>query len=226
MIIVCGNEKGGVGKSTTSWSLAWRLQAAGVNTILVDTDTTQSSSLWYRARSEAGVEPQVNVVAQTVNSAPIVIDLSTKYGAVVVDVGARDYDKLRDFAKIADLWIIPTQVGEDDLVSTRNLCVALKEADRHHKNGKVPLVILLTRTPVSHNSIEEVDAREALAESLPDVPVLKRSLRERKVWRDARRAGRSVYEMPKSEREKAVAEFEEVFTEALKFQASTGKGKK
>lgn len=222
MIIVVGHEKGGVGKSSLAVNMAFRIAREGARVIVVDTDSTASSIGWYDIRSAEGIQPVIPVVQNVTNPAPAIIDMSSAYDAVVCDIGARDYTKLRDFARIADLWIAPTQVGQSDLDSTRALVDAFRRYDADHKHGKVPLVIAMSRTPVGWNSPEEQDARDYLLATSPGIDLLKASVRDRKVWRDAGRAGRSIYEMPKRDADKAVTEFEALFEEAVSRMSGQG----
>ena len=142
--------------------------------------------------------------------------MSETYDAVVVDVGARDYARLSDLAKIVDLWIAPTRVGQGDLESTVELAYAFEKADRNHKNGKIPLIISPNAVPGAWNSTEGEDAITALREALPTVPVTSSLVRDRKVWRDAHKLGRSIFEMPLRDREKAETEFKAMFEEVWK----------
>jgi chromosome partitioning protein len=220
LIFVIGAEKGGVGKSTLAETFAYRIVAdATLSAILFDTDTTATVAGWSAIRQAAGLVERVSVVANTRNPTSAIVDLATKYDAVIVDVGARDYERMRELAVIADLWVLPTRVGQPDLESTVELCETLKAADGRHKNGKIPLVIVLNQVPNSPS--EEADAREALAAVLPNIPVGATAIRERKVWRDAGRAGKTIFEMPRRDAEKAVAEFEAFFLESLTFQSIT-----
>ncbi len=223
MIIVFGKEKGGVGASTLTINYGHRVTQEGVSTIVVDTDTQATTTSWFALRGEAELDLPFSVVANPTNPAPAIVDLSTRYDAVIVDVGARDYAKMNELAKIADLWILPTRIGQPDLQSTVNLAESLRSIDARHKHGRVPMVVVLNQLPNIWNSVEEADAREALQAALPDVPLAAQGIRDRKVWRDAGRLGKTIYEMPKRDSEKAVAELEAIFTETLTYQSQKQK---
>lgn len=225
MIIVIGNEKGGVGKSTLAINYASRVAQEGASTIVVDTDSQASSCNWYALRADSGQTATFPVVGNASNPAPAIVDLATRYDAVVVDVGARDYARMGELARIADLWIMPTRIGQPDLQSTASLASTLRTGDAKHKHGHVPLVIVLNQLPNIWNSVEEADAREALAAALPGVPLAATGLRDRKVWRDAGRSGKTIHEMPKREAEKAIAELDAVFAETLAFQTKAPRAK-
>jgi chromosome partitioning protein len=226
MIFEIGNEKGGVGKSSLAIALSAYLAAQKYSVVLVDTDSQKTASKWGELRSHHGLEHNFVIVDKSVDPTEHIRKLSETYDAVVVDVGARDYARLGDLAKIVDLWIAPTRVGQGDLESTAELAYAFEKADRNHKNGKIPLVITTNAVPGSWNSTEGEDAISVLRDALPNVPVMSSMIRDRKVWRDAHKLGRTIFEMPFRDREKAEAEFTAMFNEVWKAYETFQKGVK
>lgn len=215
MIIVVAHEKGGVGKSTLAVNIASRIKLGGGDVVLVDTDTSATSIGWSEIRVQNGVEPAIQVTQNSRQPLPAVIDFAEKYQAVICDLGAGDYTKMRDLALAADLFLVPTKVGQPELESTVRLFEAVTALNPRHKRGRVPLVFAMNSTPAAWNNSEDLEARAALEAACPGIVILESSLRERKVWRDAGKLGRSVYEMPKRDAEKAIAEFEAMFVQAL-----------
>lgn len=224
MIIEVGNEKGGVGKSTIAITVAAWLANQKYSVVLVDTDSQQTSSKWGELRTHFGASHDFLIVDKTVDATATILKLSEQYDVVVVDVGARDYDRMIDLARIVDLWIAPTKTGQSDLESTMELTYAFEKANSKHKNGKIPLVTMLNAVPGAWNSSEGELALEALTEATPNTVTLKSFVRDRKVWRDAHKLGKTIFEMPRAEREKAEAEFEAVMKEALKHYEKFQKG--
>lgn len=224
MIIEIGNEKGGVGKSTFAITLSAYLALQKYSVVLVDTDSQKTSSKWGELRSHHGLPHNFVIVDKSVDPTEHIRKLAETYDAVVVDVGARDYSRLGDLAKIVDLWIAPTKVGQADLESTAELAYAFEKADRNHKSGKIPLVIVANSVPGSWNSSEGEDAISVLRDALPNVPVMGNMVRDRKVWRDAHKLGRSIFEMPLRDREKAENEFKAMFKEVWKSYEKFKKG--
>lgn len=215
MIIVVGHEKGGVGKSMLAVNLAWRIRQEGASVMLVDTDSTGTASGWYAIRQAHGVEPQIPVIKAPDNPGPVIVDLAGKYDAVIIDVGARDYGKLGQLARVVDFWLAPTQVSQGDLDSTLGLHAAVRATDKFHKDGRVPFVVVLNRTPSGWNSTEEQDAREYLEELAPGIDILKTGLKDRKSWRDVGKTGKSLFELPRRDASKAVEEFEGAYQEII-----------
>ncbi|MBQ6664782.1 MAG: ParA family protein, partial [Synergistaceae bacterium] len=72
--IAVANQKGGVGKTTTSVCVAQELKSRGFKVLLVDTDAQCNSTRFYEARTEkeatvldifCGDEPALNCVQHT-----------------------------------------------------------------------------------------------------------------------------------------------------------------
>lgn len=228
MNVIVGAEKGGVGKTMIAFSLAAYIathQKVGegknqraAKVMLVDTDTQRTASKWAARRSDSAPLP-FRVVEKVTNPAPEIARLSEDYDAVIVDVGARDYASLADLARIADLWIAPTRVGQGDLESAADMAAAFNTVHSKHKNGLIPLCYVVSAAPGAWNSSEGQDAIDALTSVLPTGKVLSSMLRDRRVWRDAHRLGKHLFEMPQSARDKAEDEFLAVIDEAFKAYA-------
>lgn len=218
MIIEIGHEKGGVGKSTIAINLAAYIASdkRKPKVVLVDTDESGNASRWGELRTRMGLGHDFTIVNQSVDSTTNILKLSEVYDVVVVDVGAGDYARITDMSRIVDLWIAPTGVGQKEADSNVNIIEAFERANHRHKNGKIPLVFAFNKAPSSQNSTEAALASTALQEFAPDVKILKSVLCERKVFRDADREGKTIFEMPARAREKAEPEFIAMAKEAFK----------
>jgi len=218
-IIITGHEKGGTGKSALATSIAAKIIQSGYSAVLIDTDATATSAGWNAIRENREVTPTVPVIQQTVSPAPAVIEMATRYDAVIVDVGARDYAKLGELARICDLWIAPTTVGQGDLTSTVRLWEALSQFHSVHKSGHIPFVVGFNRVTSTRNSTEEEDAKNFLMTLCPGIVILSNHLKDRKAWRDAGRLGLGISEMPARDAAKAIEEFDAFYEEALSNQS-------
>jgi len=213
-VIVVGAEKGGVGKSTLAFNLASYLSGSG-SCLLIDTDTQKTSLRWGEAREEMGLPKLFDVAAATVRPSGLILNMASKYDAVIVDIGARDYEALGSYAVIADLVIAPTKVGQGDLESAVDFSRAMKGFHGKHKNGHVPLAFVINAAPGPWNSNEGADAAEALKSAIGTGHIVESVIRDRRVWRDAHRLGKSIFEMPASQAAKAVDEFTLAMNEAF-----------
>lgn len=210
MIIVVGNEKGGVGKSLISFNLAAYLSSRGEKVCLVDGDTQKTVSNWAGAAAERERPTSFVVVEQTVNPATAVTQLDKSYSVVIVDMGARDYAKFKDLAACADLFIAPTRVGQGDLESLVSLSDAMKTF-ASMRATPLPFVALLNAVSSPR---EADDAREALRQAMPYGQVISSFLKDRIIWREAHRDSTSVFDMrPRSRAEAAINDFETAFAE-------------
>lgn len=212
MIIVVGNEKGGVGKSLISFNLAAYLSANGEKVCLIDVDTQKTVSNWAGAAVDRNRPTSFVVVEQTVNPSSAAAQLDKSYGVVIVDMGARDYSKFKDLAAVADLFIAPTRVGQGDLESLVSLSHAMNSF-ASFRSTPLPFVTVLNAVSSPR---EADDAREALHQSLAYGQVIKHFLKDRIVWREAHRDSQSIFDVkPRSRAEAAISDFEAVLTEIL-----------
>lgn len=225
MIIEIGHEKGGVGKSTFAINLAAYIanSAEKPKVVLVDADESRNASRWGELRTHMNLPHHFAVVNQSIDPTSNILKLSEVYDVVVVDVGAGDYVRLTEMSRIVDLWIAPSGVGQKDMDSNANIVEAFEQANHRHKNGKIPLVIAINKTSTSQNSTEAKLAVQGLHEFAPDLKILESMVGDRKVFRDADREGKTIFEMPARARERAEAEFVAMSNEALKAYAAFAK---
>lgn len=212
MIIVIGNEKGGVGKSALATNLAALAVHKGLDTLLLDTDPQGSATAWNRIRNEEGVEPVISSVSVQENPLNELKQFAGKYQLVIVDVGANNYKTMLNAIKIADIVLVPTGPDQLELESTLNTLDNLQAMDHLHKDGRVPAVVVLNQLSTNARSKEEAALREYLAEE--NVHVLKAALRHRSSWRNSRRGGLAVHELTGREADsKAAAEMNALYDE-------------
>jgi chromosome partitioning protein len=208
MIVMFGHEKGGVGKSTLSTTFAaYVADRTKYKVVLVDADESCNTSRWGELRTQMGHETSFTIVNQAVDPTANILKLAQVYDVVIVDVGAGDYARLIEMARIVDLWIAPTATGQKDADSNVNIIEAFESANHRHKNGKIPLAFVFNKAPSASSSTEASASIEALREFAPNIKVLDHHLCDRKVFRDADRCGKTIFEMPASQKNRAEAEF-------------------
>jgi chromosome partitioning protein len=166
-VIVCGNVKGGVGKTTTAVQLALHAGGAGNRTLLVDADPGRSALSWA-TRAEDWPHAMVPVIAHHHPDLPRRLPgLATGYDLVVVDCphdptgGARVGPTLASAIAVADLLVIPSPPSLADLDRLEDLMVAVaaEEARRDLR-----WVLALTRVDLRRRG-----GAEAIAEALGTV---------------------------------------------------------
>ena len=115
MIISVLGQKGGVGKSSISRTLAVEFTRAGWNTLLADIDSSQiTSNRWAEKRRNANkITPCVNTKVYPVASQAIAEQ--DNYDLVVIDGAPHSTRGTAEAAKVSDLVIIPTSTSMDDL---------------------------------------------------------------------------------------------------------------
>ncbi len=137
-VIVCGNVKGGVGKTTTAVQLALHAGGAGNRTLLVDADPGRSALSWA-TRAEDWPHAMVPVIAHHHPDLPRRLPgLAAGYDLVVVDCphdpagGARVGATLASAIAVADLLLVPSPPNAADLDRLEDLlaAIAAEEARR------------------------------------------------------------------------------------------------
>lgn len=226
MIIVVGNEKGGVAKTATATNLAVLAVEAGIDTELIDTDLQGSARAWCRIRKSANVNPFIPMKGEIDDFKKDLLHESTKYQLIIVDIGAQNYSALVACSMEADLVIVPTGPDQFEVESTVKVIRNLKKLDSEHRLGRVPAWVLMNRTPAVRNSREEAALKECLSSA--GMPLLNTILRDRTVWRTSRREGKAVHEVRGRLHvadAKAVAETEELFNEVMTMLSETQSGR-
>lgn len=115
MIISVVSQKGGVGKSSISRTLAVEFTRAGWKTLLADIDTSQiTSNRWAeKRRNNAGIEPKINTAVYSV-VAQALAEIED-FDLIIIDGAPHATRGTIEAAKSSDLIIIPTGSSMDDL---------------------------------------------------------------------------------------------------------------
>ena len=96
MILLCGGEKGGTGKSTIATNLAAMRLKESADVLLLDTDPQASSSYWSSIRDEDESLKRVSCVQKFGKGLEKELyALSEKYDDLIIDAGGRDSAELR-----------------------------------------------------------------------------------------------------------------------------------
>lgn len=234
MIVLIGNEKGGVGKSTIARNLAVACKLAGHDVAVIDADKQGSLSLWLETRKENDTLPFIPGVKLVGRCGKDIVAMSQKYQTLIVDVAGRDSVELREAAIVSDLWLVPTSVDPDDtdaLVTAMTIVRNTELAAGIKPNARM----LLNKCSTSifeqdaNNLIDVVNTEEGrdLNDTMP--PMASR-ISNRKAFPKSRECGQGVIEYAqrkgagKSD-QLAAAEiiglYEEVFGQAFVMEAAS-----
>jgi len=115
LIVSVVSQKGGVGKSSISRTLAVEFTRSGWKTLLADIDLSQiTSNRWAEKRRQvSGIQPIITT--DVYPTASMAIKVSNEYDLVIIDGAPHSTQGTLDAAKASSLVIIPTGSSMDDL---------------------------------------------------------------------------------------------------------------
>lgn len=201
MILVVGNTKGGVGKTTLAINLAIARSLDGHDVLLVDGDEQGTATSFTELRAEQLGEAGYTAVA--LHGAAIrtqTRQLAPKYTDIVIDVGGRDTGSLRAALTVANTLLIPVQPRSFDLWAIDNVAVLVKEA--REINERLRAVLVLNAADAQGNDNDAAAENLAEIEGLEYLPM---PIARRKAFPNAAALGRSVMEQTPRD-QKAVQE--------------------
>lgn len=185
-VIVVANLKGGVGKSTVAVHLAYYLEA-----LLVDLDPQGDASDWaersgwIQAHKASGWAEAHRTLAKA-------------EGAVVLDCPPGENPHLHQALQAADVVIIPTKAGRQDLRAVGRMLELVKEARHGHRSLRAGVVF----NEVKSQTSLAAEVEEAL-KHLKDATFLGH-LGSRQAFVEAFAAGKAVTSGPAYEELHAV----------------------
>lgn len=191
MILVVGNVKGGVGKTTIAVNLTIALTRLGREVLLIDGDGQATAVAFTELRTaQKNGSPGYTVVSLQGGAIRTQTrQLSQKYSDIVIDVGGRDTGSLRAALTVADVVLIPVQPRSFDLWGVDQTAQLVKEAREINENLKA-ICVLNAADPQGKDN-------EAAAEVLSEVEGLELApgfIVRRKAFPNAAAAGLSVLE--------------------------------
>ncbi|MBS3903482.1 MAG: AAA family ATPase [Anaplasmataceae bacterium] len=189
MILVVGNIKGGVGKTTLAVNIAIARVLAGRDVLLVDGDEQRTATIFTDLRTEqVGRSGYTSVSLQGVALRTQVRQLTGKYQDIVIDVGGRDTGSLRAALTIAETVLIPVQPRSFDIWAIDHMAMLVKEAQ---EINDLRAIIVLNAADTHGKDNEE--ARQVLSE-VNNIEILPIKIGRRKAYPNAASTGRSVLE--------------------------------
>lgn len=120
------SQKGGVGKSVLSRSVAREYVANGWNVKIADMDTSQSTSYnWNSRRLQNDIHPTIRV--EQFRRVEDVVKVADQYDLIIFDGAPHATRETLDIAKVSDLVVLPTGISLDDLEPTVKLAHELRK---------------------------------------------------------------------------------------------------
>ena len=211
MIVLLGNSKGGVGKSTLAINLAVHQASEGLDVAIVDTDRQGSVAAWSAVRDEEGITPRIPCVQVFGKVHRELEDLEQRYGFLIVDAGGRDSAELRTAMGIADILLMPLQPSQADVWATEDVVQVLEQARSF--NPDIRAMAVLNRCPTHPLVRETRESRsylEAAGIELADVVI-----RDRISFRRSFGEGRGVCELQPLD-QKSMLELRALWKEVLR----------
>lgn len=203
MIIVVGNTKGGVGKSTIACNIATYLANSSKEVCLVDVDKQKTSTAFVNTRAKD--ISRITCVQLKGDVFDNVKDLSSKYDFIVIDAGGYDSVELRTSILAADCLVIPMKASQIDLWAAEDdggINEIVGKAISFNRDLKV--YTLLSMTPTHAMITEKNDAKELLADFVHINNIVNTTISERKVYRDSFTEGKGVLEMSNDKAKKEI----------------------
>src|SRR3954469_11334894 len=167
MILIVGNTKGGVGKTTIALQLALARRLDGADVLLIDADRQASAQDAVSIRAEAGREPALacvgypegRVLRQQLGL------LASKHDDTIIDAGGRDSEALRVGLVRADALLVPVQPRAVDVWALRDIAELVERAQESRADDNRPplrVIAVLNLADPGANADTE-DALAALA---------------------------------------------------------------
>jgi chromosome partitioning protein len=180
-VLVFLSQKGGSGKTTLAVHTAVAAHEAGMKTVLVDTDSQQSATVWGNARQSN--EPLVATIAGSEIDRVLEAARADGVGLAIVDTAPHAAPEAARIARAADLVLIPCRPTAFDMAAAEGAVLIVRAA-------KVRAAFVLSACP--SRAPETAETRKALAEY--GIAVAPAEITDRRAFSRAIATGRAVTE--------------------------------
>jgi len=186
MITAFLNQKGGVGKTTLSYSFATALAQAGHKVLLVDADPQHGAITWQSHREAPPLFPIVGLPTDKLHRE--MTAHAANYDHLIIDAPPQVSSIARSIILAADLILIPVQPSPHDIWSAADIVRLIEEARAFKENLKTAFIVnrKITNTALGR------DVFTAL-ENYP-FPVLSTTIGQRVAFAESAALGASVLE--------------------------------
>ena len=194
MIVVIGNTKGGVGKSTIACNIAAQLSINKKDVCLIDVDKQKTSTTFVNSRNKD--LPKITCVQLKGDIVEPLKNLASKYDEIIVDAGGYDSVELRTAILSANQLIVPIKASQIDLWAAEDdggIDDIVGKAKAFNRN--LTVYSLLSMAPTHAMIKEKNDAKDLIRDFKNINSILDVVISERKIYRDAFTEGYGVVEM-------------------------------
>lgn len=215
MIILVGSNKGGTGKTTTATNLATAFLINGYKVLLCDSDKQQSLLQWNSIRKSDDNLSQFDLITLYGEDLNKLQQYKSQYDYIIVDVAGRNSEELLRGLAFCDVFITPIQSTQFDLNTLIPLNGKIEQLKGYNTNLLNKCFVLHSRatTNIFIKHKERLDV-EAFVNELPGFKLLKSSISERKIYKDAVSQGKAVFD-DGGMNDKAVNEIFDLITEII-----------
>lgn len=191
-ILLVGNQKGGVGKSTIACNIAAALANESKDVLLIDADRQSTSSLWVAERRLSHSDlPKVHSVQKYDEIDEAITDLITRYQHIIIDAAGRDSLELRSAMLVCNVLLMPFRTSHPDLAVLPNMNSLVRTSKRLNPDMKA--FAFINSAPTNSGGRDDTLAKKAIME-YPDITLLETTVHDRRVFRDVMADGLGVTE--------------------------------
>lgn len=217
IVVAVANQKGGVGKSTTSISIASALAEMEKKVIVVDADPQNTVVQWAGTEGEDGAVETGGLKFPVANlaSADKMIHREIKkylelFDYIIVDCPPSvEDDRPAVVLLVSDIVVMPTSSSPTDFWSSRSFVRLVDQA--RVTNERLKAVWLLNK--LEEKRMLNKSILKAIAQT--GIPLLKATIGNRECYKQAAALGVSVFDMNDRGAKSAAAEVREVTAELL-----------
>ncbi|MDF0506587.1 division plane positioning ATPase MipZ [Burkholderia cenocepacia] len=215
-ITVVAHTKGGTSKSTTAVNLATMSQAAGRDTVLVDSDTGQSSRRWAGARAANSALPFIQCVTLFDNGGDYhrqLRALAERHDEVIVDVGGEGQGarEIRLALTVANRVVTPCRPAPADVQRLDAMHAMIDQA--LDLNPDLDAMLFPVQASTNAKASDVVTFYEKAAE-FPRFRLLEAVVCMRDAYKAWPETGEAIFEQAKLDK-KAMAEMSKLFKEVF-----------
>lgn len=214
--VLCGQQKGGVGKSTLAGNLAVGLAVQGQRVIIVDTDKQQTCVKWGSRRKLNDLQPEIayaTLLAKKGGNEEFVdtfkrLEASGNFDHCIIDAGGRDNPELRLSMFVADVLLAPCLPSQADIESLEEFDAVVGEVLTG--NPKLRCLTVLNKVNRGLNFTQEIDLAKAAIAEMDNLAICEHVISDRPNYRTAWLEGKTAYDLGTASAEKAKTEIDGV----------------